>query len=119
MKVIEEYQLCPFCLMHNANSECYGQKGKIMDRKPCTKPGCKRDHIEALHKLLTEHLAVVNVVSRARVDEEEEEETYVNVVRTEDGWRTPPPGWLSMPGLSEDEEFVGLVMDRYMDGEEK
>jgi hypothetical protein len=80
-RIITDNNLCPFCLLHNADEICFS---KAKHPKPiCEEPGCKGQHIKWLHKILKE------VPCKS-----EKKEDKVNVIQGEgDGGPPRAHGW--------------------------
>ncbi len=75
-RIIEDNMLCPFCLLHGIEEECYLRTYKT---KPvCTVPECKELHIEWLHHVL-----------QSLPWKKETTAGSVNIVHEYEGWRVP------------------------------
>jgi hypothetical protein len=95
-RIIEDNKLCPFCLLHDKSEVCYS---KVYMTKPkWEEVGCKGQHIQWVHKLLK---GVTEVKSESMGE--------VNVVRGQEGWRTPDEAWLEEEEEEEEVHFVNMV----------
>jgi hypothetical protein len=68
-KIIEDNQLCPFCLLHDKAKPCGAKQRPV--NPACHVPNCKGKHIQKLHELLKDVF---------------KEENQVHLVHGDDGW---------------------------------
>jgi hypothetical protein len=89
--------LCPFCLLHGIEEECYLRTYKT---KPvCTVPECIVLHIEWLHHVL-QSLPWKNETTAGSV----------NIVHEYEGWRVPEESWMEMEAAEEEAFFVNILV---------
>jgi hypothetical protein len=75
-KIIEDNQLCPFCLLHDKARPCGAKQRPI--NPACHVPNCKGKHIQKLHELLKDLF---------------KEENQVHLVHGNDGWEESEEAW--------------------------
>jgi hypothetical protein len=109
-KVIEDNQLCPFCLLHDRTKTC-GAKEK-QTNPACNAPGCKGKHIRKLHEFLKDIHAEEGRVHLVQEDEEweipedewavdgEGETMIVGMIQQEDdsSWQEVDSSWMELDG---------------------
>jgi hypothetical protein len=109
-KIIEDNQLCAFCLLHDRAKMC-GAKER-QNNPVCYAPGCKGRHIRKLHEFLKDMYEEENRVHLVQghneweepegswaVDEAEEEAMIVSTVQqVESGWHETGDSWLELDG---------------------
>ncbi len=105
-KIIEDNQLCPFCLLHDKAKPC-GAKQRPVD-PACHVPNCKGKHIQKLHELLKDVFKKESQVHLVHGDDRweesdeawevdgEEEMMIVGTVQREDNysWQDASKSWL-------------------------
>jgi hypothetical protein len=116
-EIIEDNQLCPFCLLHDKAKPC-GAKQRLAN-PACHIPGCKGKHIRKLHELLKDVFKEENQVHLVQGDGEweeseevwevdgEEEAMIVGTIRREDNcsWQDASKSWLEQDEEEEDEIY--------------
>jgi hypothetical protein len=75
-KIIEDNQLCPFCLLHDKAKPCGAKQRPV--NPTCHVPNCKGKHIQKLHELLKDVF---------------KEENQVHLVHGDDGWEESEEAW--------------------------
>ncbi len=75
-KIIEDNQLCPFCLLHNKARPCGAKQRPVNPTRHV--PNCKGKHIQKLNELLKDVF---------------KEETQVHLVHGNDGWEESEEAW--------------------------
>jgi hypothetical protein len=70
-KIIEDNQLCPFCLLHDKARPCGAKQRPV--NPACQLPNCKGKHIRKLHELLKDVFKAENQVHLVQGDDEWEE----------------------------------------------
>jgi hypothetical protein len=114
-RIIEDNQLCPFCLLHDKAKPC-GAKQKSAD-PTCHVPNCKGRHIRKLHEALKDVFKEENQVHLVHGSNEweeseeawelgeEEELMIVGTIQQEDScsWQDASRAWLEQEGVEGDE----------------
>jgi hypothetical protein len=113
-KIIEDNQLCLFCLLHDKARPCGAKQRPV--NPACHVPNCKGKHIRKLHELLKDVFKEENQVHLVQGDEEweeseeawevdgEDEAMIVGTIQREDdcSWQDASKSW-----LEQDEEEGG------------
>jgi hypothetical protein len=89
-KIIEDNQLCPFCLLHDKAKTCGAKQRPV--NPACHVPNCKGRHIQKLHELLKDMF---------------KEENQVHLVHGDDGWEELEEAW--EVGEEEEMMIVGTI----------
>ncbi len=105
-KIIEDNQLCPFCLLHDRAKPCGAKQRSV--NPSCHAPHCKGKHIQKLHELLKDVFKDENQVHSVHRDDEweeseeawevggDEEMMIVGTIQQEDdyNWQDASKSWL-------------------------
>jgi hypothetical protein len=116
-KIIEDNQLCQFCLLHDKAKPC-GARERLAN-PACHVPGCKGKHIRKLHELLKDVFKEENQVHLVQGGGEweeseavwevdgEEEAMIVGTIQREDNcsWQDASKSWLEQDEEEEDEIY--------------
>ncbi len=113
-KIIEDNQLCPFCLLHDKAKPCGAKQRPV--NPACHVPNCKGKHIQKLHELLKDVFKEENQVHLVQggdeweeskeawdVDEGEEAMIVGTIQREDDcSWQDASKSWLEQDEEKED-----------------
>jgi hypothetical protein len=113
-RIIEDNQLCPFCLLHDKAKPCGAKQRPV--NPACHMPICKGRHIQKLHEFLKDVFKEENQVHLVHGDDgweeseeawevgEEEEMMIVGTIQREDecSWQDASRSWLEQDGEEED-----------------
>jgi hypothetical protein len=113
-RIIEDNQLCPFCLLHDKAKPCGAKQRPV--NPACHMPNCKGRHIQKLHEFLKDVFKEENQVHLVHGDDgwekseeawevgEEEEMMIVGTIQREDScsWQKASRSWLEQDGEEED-----------------
>jgi hypothetical protein len=113
-RIIEDNQLCPFCLLHDKAKPCKAKQRPV--NPACHMPNCKGRHIQKLHEFLKDVFKEENQVHLVHGDDgwEESEEAWevgdgeemmiVGTIQREDScsWQDASRSWLEQDGEEED-----------------
>jgi hypothetical protein len=120
-RIIEDNQLCPFCLLHDKAKPCGAKQRSV--NPACHVPNCKGRHIQKLHEFLKDVFKEENQVHLVHGDDgweeseeawevgEEEEMMIVGTIQREDScsWQNASRSWLEQDGEEEGEPYyVGM-----------
>ncbi len=102
-KIIEDNQLCAYCLLHDRAEACRTKDNK--SKPACGVPECEGRHAIWLHELLKDIYG---------------KEGQVHVLQGETGWRTPEETWMEDEREEEEEVmFVNMVRQEEEELEEE
>jgi hypothetical protein len=89
-RIIEDNQLCPFCLLHDKAKPCGAKQRPV--NPACHMPNCKGRHIQKLHEFLKDVF---------------KEKNQVHLVHGDDGWEESEEAW--EVGEEEEMMIVGTI----------